>query len=139
VTARAAKAARLLLVLCGTACNTKGGAPAADAATSDAVPSCAELPNAYAAALIEASRCNPDGGRNECQIRVTLNLLCGCQTIVNDDTEVKALSAAWQARSCPAAPEYQMTTCPAGCLQETTRVCAPTDAGGTCQLPAPQP
>jgi hypothetical protein len=139
VTPRARAAALVMLVLCGTACDTKDGAAAADAATSDGAPSCAELPDAYAAALIEASRCNLDGGRNECQIRVTLNLLCGCQTIVNDDTEVKALSTVWQARSCTAAPEYQMTTCPAGCLQESTRVCAPTDAGGTCQLPAAQP
>lgn len=122
-----------LAVLGTAACGSRGVGNTTD---SGASPSCADLPAAHAAALAQAKRCDPDGGRNECQILVKLDLLCGCQTIVNDATVVNAMEREWDNMQCASMPLYTKgTVCSPGCRVEQSAPCIAVDGGvGVCHV-----
>jgi hypothetical protein len=113
------------------ACGPSASSGPADAG-ADVLHSCAELPTLNAAAIAAARSCDPAAGPDQCQVAVRLSLPCGCQTYVNDGTDVNVLYSEWQAQGCTAAG------CTAGCAVETPRVCNATDGGaGVCEEPAP--
>ena len=58
---------------------------------------------------------------------VTASLTCGCQTWVNDTTEIDKIQAQWTAAGCTA------MVCPILCPNPGTRsVCLPNDSGDWC-------
>ena len=94
--------------------------------------SCTNLPTLYATALENARTCDP-GSAAPCRTLVRLDLLCGCQTYVDDPTAVNALFAEWQAKACATTPPFQTMTCVDGCREEVPRTCIAGNTVGSCQ------
>jgi hypothetical protein len=73
---------------------------------------CAELQTAYAKALIDARMCQANLTVVQCTQLVPV-LPCGCQTYVNDRTELDKLKAQWDAAGCQATILCPAIACPA--------------------------
>jgi hypothetical protein len=86
---------------------------------------------AYANEIPNAKICSTTA-KGACSIKVSRSISCpGCQTFVNDDTELKLIIAKWQAGGCDKIPR----ACPAiACLAITDAVCKAPSSGtdGTC-------
>ena len=90
---------------------------------------CRQLAYQYDVAIASAMACDV-GGTGQCQTHVVLSLSCGCQTFVNDSTEVDVLHGRWQAMGCVA----NQMDCPTGCPPTSGAICTANDAGaGKCR------
>jgi hypothetical protein len=137
----------LLAASCGSISSTasdggQGGSPGTGGASgtggthgsggnggSTGGPSCAQIQNAYQAALATARQCSVDGS-NQCQKMVANALGCnGCPTFVNDDSGLSQFSNEWNQGGCN---QNQVCT-DIACLAPKAATCKASDAGGaTC-------
>jgi hypothetical protein len=92
---------------------------------------CNDLVTAYSNELPNAKICSTTA-KGACSIKVSRSISCpGCQTFVNDDTQLKLIIAKWQAGGCDKIPR----ACPAiACLAITDAICKAASGGtdGTC-------
>ncbi len=89
---------------------------------------CPTLTMEYAAALVEAKRCNPKAA-TQCQLMATPTLSCGCPVHVQDATTLMEIAGRWSAAGC------KRSFCPAiACPPRAVGECAAHDGGavGTC-------
>jgi hypothetical protein len=77
---------------------TAGSVPSAGAGGSKT--GCTDLPLRYETALIEAKRCDPRSGVEQCTRTAGSTIRCGCPTYVNDDEVLLRLSQQFQADLC---------------------------------------
>jgi hypothetical protein len=108
---------------------TGGSGGSTDAGSSDASDPCPALEAAYASALPDAKRCDPNA-TTACQKLVSTSIACsGCSTVVNDTSGLDAIEQEWQAAGCASMPRV----CPAiACRIPGTGQCvvSSTAAGG---------
>jgi hypothetical protein len=86
---------------------------------------------AYANEIPNAKICSTTA-KGACGIKISRSIACpGCQTFVDDDTQLKVIIAKWQASGC----DKILRACPAiACLAITDAVCKPgsSSTDGSC-------
>ena len=91
--------------------------------------SCTQIQAQYTSALSAAKACSPDAF-GQCQQLVETSLSCrGCQSYVNDTTELDAIAASWMAAGC----DQMHAICPAfACVAPQSSRCVVTsgNSGG---------
>jgi hypothetical protein len=86
----------------------------------DPATACNDLVTAYSSELQNAKICSTTA-KGACGIKVSRSISCpGCQTFVDDDTQIKVIIAKWQAAGC----DKIARACPAiACLAITDAIC----------------
>jgi hypothetical protein len=111
------------------------GKTGTDGGAADAGETCAQIEADYAAALAAAQKCNLALNRLTCQLQASTGLRCpGCTVWVDDDRELKAIAAKWDAAGCAA---MGVKICPLiACVAPGKAMCVADSAGsimGTCK------
>jgi len=98
--------------------------------TGGGAASCTQLSTDYGAAILRARKCSSILTVLQCTHLVLSSLTCGCQTWVNDTTELDAIQAQWNAAGCTGG-----IVCPAiACINPGTRAnCVAANSGDICQ------
>jgi len=109
------------------------GTDAGDDRPPDTGDLCPTLLSKYAAALVEAKRCDPMANGPQCQQTARLTLPCStCTTHVNEVSQLNMLRSMYDAAGCPT------LICPVSCPAPGAGACTAVDGGGMC-VDIPQP
>jgi hypothetical protein len=119
---------------------SRGGQSSEGGTTATTLPAvdCAALWKTYLSALEAARACDPGKGTEACSVEWVLAGPCGCDILVNGETELYATAKsqyeAFAAASC-VIETCPTTDCPAGAGAETPPTCKSSGTGSasTCQ------